>query len=284
MSQSALERGRLVQAVACDRQVRVLVVVVDGPVRELVRRHKLGPISSLLAAEGVAALALLSGQMKGDERQTARIFGENPKFSLEVDLYPNETLRARFEPADLSEPRDGLFDGLLAVQKFVDDQQVYRGVASVEHETIEAALQRYYLRSIQTDAIVRIHAALDNHGAVRFAAGILVERFPDMPTETFHALFDDALRQDFRTLMTTFAFGQLAGSEVEVLDARDLVFRCPCSLERARGTLAALGADDLEELLAEQGHTDVSCHFCNETYAFDGQALRALIDEIRAQR
>lgn len=280
---STFEIGRIVHAVACERQVRVLVAVVDGPARELCRRHQLGPLSSRLAAEGLAAIALLSGQMKGDERQTVRIFSDRPKFTLEVDLYPDETLRARFEPADLREPADGAFDGIIAVQKFVEDRQIYRGVADVQHETVEATLQRFYTQSVQVDAIVRVHAALDAAGKVRFAAGLIVERFPDMPSETFHALFDAALSQDFQALMTTFAFGQLAGSEVEVLEARDMRYRCPCSRERALNTLATLGADDLEKLLAEQGETSVTCHFCNEIYAFDAPALQNLIHQLRTE-
>ncbi len=69
--------------------------------------------------------------------------------------------------------------------------------------------------------------------------------------------------------------------DVEVLERRDdIKFQCKCSRERVEQTLISLGRSELEQLLAEDGQAEVSCHFCNETYRFNGSELSELIESI----
>jgi molecular chaperone Hsp33 len=79
--------------------------------------------------------------------------------------------------------------------------------------------------------------------------------------------------------MTAFAFGQLAGSAIEVLGARDIVFRCSCSRERVIDMLRSLGKIEVKSLLEEQGRAEVTCHFCAERYEIGGEELSALLSE-----
>jgi molecular chaperone Hsp33 len=270
--------GRIVSALACERRARVLVAVMHGPARELARRHHLGPGAARLASEGLVAAALLSSQLKGEERHTVNVYGEAPRFQLMVDLWAGGTLRARFEPADFA--GTDRFRGLIAVLKFVDGRETWRGLADIHDETLEGALHRYYAASVQVDARVRILAELDDEELPAFAAGVLVERFPDMDPETFSGLFDQALTEDFRSLMTGFAFGQLGGQSVEVLDWQDVRYRCPCSRERVLNMLRLLGAAELQELLENQGAAEVTCHFCNEAYHVPAEELQAILRDL----
>lgn len=269
--------GRVVSALACEGRVRVLVAVMDGPAISLARRHHLGPSAARLGAEGLVAAALLSSQLKGEERHTINIYGEEPAFELMIDLWAEGPLRARMSPADLAPVT--WFRGIMAVLKFLGNKELYRGIAPIEDETIESALQRYFTQSVQSDGRVRILAELDPQGQPTFAAGILVERLPDMDPEEFAALFDKPLQTDFRTQMTNFAFGQLAGGPVEVLDHRDYAYQCPCSRERILDMLQGLGPQEIQGILSDPGHAEVTCHFCNTTYRIDAPTLRALLPE-----
>jgi len=268
----------MVSALACEGKVRVLVVLLDGPCEELRQRHHLGPAAARLGAEGLIAAALLSSQIKGDERLTVNLYGERPKFELMVDVWSDGRLRARFQPAQLTPIVR--FRGLFAALKYVGSREVYRGIADVDDEDVESALQRYFVRSVQVDGRVRVLVELGADGRVAFAGGILVERFPDMDAEEFAQLFDEPLRQDFRALMTGFAFGALAGQPVEVLDHRDLVYRCPCSRARVLQMLQSLGATELASMLEEEGKAEVTCHFCNTVWTVDRPELVQLLDEL----
>jgi molecular chaperone Hsp33 len=271
--------GRLVTAMAHDNTVRVLVAVLHGPAQEMCRRHGLDPAASRLASEGMVAAALLGSQIKGREQLAVNVFGEDPEFSLNVDMRDEGAVRGRIEPQLLgtaaAEPHH--FRGLIAVIKHLDDEEIYRGVAEVTGGTVEDALQSFFDRSLQVDGRVRLEVQLGDDGRVEFAAGMLAERLPDLDPEDFRTRIAGPMQKDFRNLMTAFAFGQLAGAPVEVLESRELIFRCTCSHERVLSMLRALGPDELGEMLAEDGRAQVTCHFCNEVYEISGQEIEALL-------
>lgn len=277
---SDIRIGRLVRALACDRKVRILAVVADGPARELVDRHQLTGGAASVASEGLIAAVLLSSQVKGDERISIEVQGESPRFALTVDVWGDGPLRARFTPAAM--PAFTRFSGFLSAIRSLHGKELYRGVAEVVDEPFDRALARFMTSSEQVDGRVRILAELDEAGRPSFAAGLLVERFPDTDPGEFAALFDQPMAGDFKALMTGFAFGQLAGQQVEVLDARDLEFRCTCSRSRVEGMLKALGTNELSEMLAEDDGAEITCHFCNTRYQITGERLQEMLTELGA--
>lgn len=269
--------GRILYALMLDRRVRVLVAVMTGPADEVRRRHGLGPSAAVLAAEGLVAAALLSSQLKGEERHTVNLYGEDPKFELLADLWADGRLRARFQPADL--PPVERFQGLLAVLKFLGSHELYRGMAEVQDERIGGALQRYFQTSVQISNRVRIQAEVDDAGRVVFAAGLLIEPLPGVDLGELHASLDPAMEQDFRSLVVGVAAEQLAGQPLELLEAVDYSYDCPCSRDRVLGMLRTLGPDELMTMLEEDQGAEVTCNFCNERYRMDAAELGALIHE-----
>lgn len=272
--------GRLVTALGCDRRVRVLVAVIDGPAREMCRRHALQGSAAVAASEGLVAATLLSSQLKGHEQLSFNIHGEQPDFRFVADVREGVAVRARFDAPHALPDAELRFDGLVAMHKFLDDKELYRGMAEVEGGTIVEALQGFLDRSIQVDGIVRLRARLSDEGDLQVASGILVERLPDMEAAEFTGLVEQPLREDLDTVLNTFAFGQLAGSPVEVLDSQRVDFSCHCSEERVLSMLRALGREELQAMLDEDGQAEITCHFCNECYLVDSDGLRGLIDSL----
>ena len=46
-------------------------------------------------------------------------------------------------------------------------------------------------------------------------------------------------------------------------------FACSCSRERVGGMLKALGRDEIEGIVVEQGRVEIACDFCGRKYHFD---------------
>jgi molecular chaperone Hsp33 len=61
------------------------------------------------------------------------------------------------------------------------------------------------------------------------------------------------------------------------LAERPLKFVCTCSLERTERLLVALGVEEMQSLLAEQGQAELICHYCNAVYRLSADDLQRLI-------
>ena len=129
---------------------------------------------------------------------------------------------------------------------------------------------------------ILVCSAIASTGSAVFAAGLLVERFADFDAEEFSALFDESLQEDFKSMMTQFAFGQLAGAPIEVLEARDIRFQCHCSKNKVSNMLRGLGVDALEEMKAGHGGAEVTCHYCREVYDLTADELAGLVERLEA--
>ena len=46
-------------------------------------------------------------------------------------------------------------------------------------------------------------------------------------------------------------------------------------MERA---LLSLGADELRQMLDEQGHAELTCQFCDQVHQFSGEDLRRILE------
>lgn len=269
--------GRMIVALARNAGVRLLSVSVPGPATELADRHRLGPVARTRAAEGLVATALLSAHIKGEERLTFDLQATSPPCAAVFEINGDGTLRGRFRPADL--PDSASLAGLLSVSKSLGRTELYRGVAEVRNESVEAALQRYLHKSQQADSRVRLAALLGEDGAVEYADGLLMERMPHFPPEEFEELVKTILG-DPRRLFDELALGLFGGESVELVGDAQLRFSCGCSREKVVQMLRSLGAAEIDGILTDLGSAEVTCHFCNEVYRVEGPELLLIRDSL----
>jgi molecular chaperone Hsp33 len=60
-------------------------------------------------------------------------------------------------------------------------------------------------------------------------------------------------------------------------------FACTCSRERVAQMLRSLGADEVTDIVAEQGQVEIGCEFCGLKYRFDPVDARELFIPARDQ-
>ena len=106
-----------------------------------------------------------------------------------------------------------------------------------------------------------------------------VSRYPDQAaqwqhlqqlTRTLHAR--ELLSDPFETLL----FHLFHQEQVSVLPAEAVRFGCRCSMERAGNTLKAIGEQEAQGVLQEQGSITIHCEFCQQEYRFDAAAVERL--------
>ena len=69
----------------------------------------------------------------------------------------------------------------------------------------------------------------------------------------------------------------LGDLELAVLDEKEPHFRCQCSHERALLIIAALGRDEVKDMLEKDNGAELVCHFCNEAYQISAAELNDLL-------
>ncbi|MEN3185053.1 MAG: Hsp33 family molecular chaperone HslO [Atribacterota bacterium] len=71
----------------------------------------------------------------------------------------------------------------------------------------------------------------------------------------------------------------LWGLSYRLVGKSPLLYRCSCSMERAKHVLLLLGKEEIQGLLQREGLGEVRCAFCNQVYLFTREELKSLLEE-----
>jgi molecular chaperone Hsp33 len=273
--------GTMLRGLTLNGSARLVLVLLDGPAREMIRRHGLAGDAARVLAEGLVMTAILGAHIKGEERLFVQVQADSPKFSFLGEVTGDGGVRARVVPDVLT--LTGPIEVVLQAVKWDGPRELYRGLSPIEEGSFEGALSSYFTRSQQTTGLVRLGVSLNDDGTIRQAAGLLIERLggDESSLEAFVAAIEPLRSAPMEELVVGALSEELLGG-VEVLAQTSLLFACTCSMERVEATLVALGAADLRALAAEQGGTEVDCHFCSTQYRVTGARLVELAQGIEA--
>ena len=254
--------------------IRGEIVQLDATWRAVLERHDYPPLLRTLLGEMMAASALLSATLKFDGAMLMQVQGTGPLRLLVVECTSAGTLRATAKWDALPEQAgfaELLRDARCAITLIQPDgSQSYQGVVEVVGQCVADMLMHYMRHSEQIDTVLSVSA-----DATR-AAGLLLQRLPE-------AADDDTDRWDrVRMLAGTVQPSELLGlapvdvvrrlfheEDIRLFDPRPLAFRCSCSKARVESMLRMVGLEEVESVLAERGHVEVTCDFCNRVYRFD---------------
>ena len=66
--------------------------------------------------------------------------------------------------------------------------------------------------------------------------------------------------------------------KLKIIEKNDLAkYECDCNKNRMTKALIALGKDELNKIIEEDGGLEMSCHFCNKKYKFSKEELKELV-------
>ena len=270
----------LKRGVAHDSAVRFLSVRADEAVAIATQRHNLDRKGTEIIGEAMIAALMMSAYIKGNERITMQIQCEKPRLSLICDVNAEGHIRARLSPTRVRGDHTTLA-GVMLVIKHNASEELYRGVTEIQQEGIPTALQRHLQNSSQVDTVLKFDVTPGGR-----AAGLLVERLPaasgltSLTPDAFNATYGDLAAADGERLFAEVERDTLMGYDLLSAEARPITWRCQCSQARVEGMLTALGAEQLHEMLEEDGGAEITCHFCNLQYTVSGPRLAEIIESL----
>jgi molecular chaperone Hsp33 len=277
------------------RPVRGHWLHLTGAWRELHAHTEYPTMVRELLGQAVAASVLLAATLKFRGTLTFQLQGNGAVNLLVAQCTHDFRLRAvaRYEAALLPEApgegaRDELFrrlvgdEGRVTVTVEAEEHSLrYQGVVPLEGNSLAASLEAYFASSEQLPT--RVLLAADD----RCVAGMLVQRLPeagDGEVEEVSATWEAAQRGierlDREELLHEPVEGLLArgfsGHDLRLFAGTPVRFECRCNAGRVAGLLRALGADEVRDVLREQGTVTVTCEFCQRPYHFDAVDVESL--------
>ncbi|MFZ2172024.1 MAG: Hsp33 family molecular chaperone HslO [Methylococcaceae bacterium] len=213
--------------------------------------------SMILQAQGVGDFKALVAQSTHDRKLRGLIRSN--------DNVPAGSLKTMFGKGQL----------VLTIEP--DNAQPYQGIVPLQGRNLAAALETYFEQSEQLKTRLWLFAD-ETH-----AAGLLLQELPSQDNDKadwdrVEMLADTVTEQEMLELDCGHLLYRLFNEEnVRLFDAETVEFQCTCSRPRIERTLRAMGKDELERLLQEQGSIQVGCEFCNEQYLFDSFDVETLL-------
>lgn len=265
--------GWIARGITEDGSLRLLVVDVTEAAEQTRRRHGLDRGAARVAAEGLAATALLAAQIKGEERLLLQLQAERPAISFAGEVRADGSLRARLRPTQLPEASARRLSGLLLAIKHDASHELYRGISEIRSESLASALRRHLHQSSQVPGALRLEAEQGEGAALRFVGGMYAERLPGGRLEPAQIFEAGPVSSQVRALLKP---EQSDARSVRWLQRLPTRWTCTCSRHRVEQMLRSLGSQALQEMADEEGQAEVSCDFCQTTRVIPAERLLAL--------
>ncbi len=269
--------------------IRGHIVHLDASWRALLEHREYPTVIRDTLGEAVAASVLLAATLKFDGTLSLQLQGQGPMHLMLAQCSDTLGVRAvaRYKEADYQRDLTSLSGkGAMTVTLENEDlSQRYQGIVPLSGERLADCLRSYFDSSEQLPTRLWLHA--DENGA----SGLLLQRLSvdsvqsratgsrlhDVEPEEIEdawrrvQLLGDTLKpEELRWLSDRSLLRRLfSEDDVRLFESAPVFFRCRCSRERVVSMLRSLGPDEVRSVLAEQGHVEVRCDFCNRSYRFD---------------
>lgn len=286
-------KDHLVRAITREANIRGLACVTTRLVDEACKRQGAYPTACAALGRALTGGALMGALLKTGQRVALRFEGDGPLKKILAEADSDGAVRGLVRVPQVDLPlKAGKLDvagalgssGLLIVTKDLRLKEPYTGMVNLSSGEIAEDLAHYLTESEQIPSAVGLGVYVDAGGTVTAAGGFLLQSFPPYNYEAVDAIIKrietlPPITDQFRgggtpKSMLASLFGDIPH---DVLEEREVYFRCSCSRERVESALVSLGRAELEKLVDEQGETDVRCEFCLETYHLTREDLLRLL-------
>lgn len=263
-------------------------VLLNDAYQEIIKRKEYPlPLEKLLG-EFVAAIALLRDIVKIDGVLSIQAKGYGFLSTLMTECDEHQNLRgiAQWDESqripEVISLKEALAGGYLAITIQPRNGQRYQGIVELVGDTLSECLEQYFAQSEQLPSRVWLAA----NGAQ--CGGLFLQRLPEEQAKEN----DEDAWERLTHLASTVKEEELLGldtaellhrlyheEEVRLYDIKPMQFGCSCSRQRTLDAVMSLGAEEIREILIEQGSILVDCQFCAEKYQFTEEELAGLLGD-----
>ncbi len=290
---------KLIHGTAADGTVRIMAAITTDITKESVRRHQTSPTVSAALGRVLTGTLLLGASLKEFDRLTVKIECDGAVEGITAEATVNGTVRGFVKnPHAELPPNNGKFNvaGVIGNGMFYViresgyeiglHREPYVGSVPIVSGEIAEDFAYYLAKSEQIPSAVLLGVLLQNQEPfVKASGGVMIQMMPganehiitmieDIISHAPHitsVISEGATAED----LVKLALGEI---EFEILEEKDIEFKCNCSFKRAVSLISSLGHEEVASMLAEDKGANMTCGFCNEIYTLDESDLRKMLD------
>ena len=289
---------KIVRAISSDGLVQAAAICSRDLTERARQIHNASPVATAALGRALSAASLMGNALKGQGASvTLQFKGGGPLGTLLVvsDAEGNVRGYAVNPQTDLPLRPDGKLDvggavgceGTLTVIKDLNMREPYVGTVDLLGGEIAEDVAAYFVESEQIPTACGLGVLVDRDRSVKAAGGYLIQLLPGAGEDTIVKVEggimaagsvtsflekDDDPEHLLRHVMSDF--------DLKVFDATEVEYRCYCSRDRVERALVALGREEVENIIREQGGCEMTCQFCDVVYKFTAEDLEKLLKEM----
>lgn len=278
-----------------DGEVRVSAVSATRMVNQMAANHNTGLLETYMLGQGYIAGALLSSEVKGNDRIRLEIECGGPVKGMSIEAWACGAVRGYLmrNPIVLDHELKSLDTneiygpGFLTVTKILEGSKTpFSGQIMMEYGHLAQDLALYYQQSQETPSLFALSVHFDNKGRVWGAGGIFMQALPGCGEDVLASLQEKAKTMgDIGTFLSEggtlkeYMEKEFSSFGVMHLDSSPIGFSCPCNEKNFRGYLVNLPKEEKEEILKGEFPLVLQCFNCGTEYKFEKSELETLFTE-----
>ena len=282
--------NNVIIATALNKHVRVYLFNSREVVEEARKLHDLWP-TSCAALGRTLSITSLMGLMQKQEDETVSVTingggsigtilcvanskGEVKGFCGDNEIY--------LKYNDSNKLAVGLCvgtNGYLKVTKNLKLKQQYTSQVDLQTGEIGDDFAYYFSVSEQRPTIVSVGVLVDTDYSVKSSGAMIIELLPNHTEEDIQYL-ENLKLEPISTVLDVddnlYNYLNKLFSDAEVLEEKNVIYKCGCSKEKFMADLLTLPRKDIEELALED-QINIKCEFCNTEYIIDKNDINTLL-------
>ena len=273
----------LKKALVLNKEARAYIISNKDTVNEAINRHNLWPGATSVLGKTLTIAQIMGSMLKGKEALTIKINGGNGQVgNIIVDANSKGEVRGYVDNPSVSIVNNsgGMNDyyaigteGMIDVIKDLKLKETF--TSSVECTgNLANDFTYYFFESEQTPSVVYLGMLIDVDNTCKLSGGLIIQLLPNARE---YASFNELLEKYSLDEILQLFFKD----DYEIVEEREVSFKCPCSKENFSKALLTLGKEELQEIANEDHHIEAVCHYCGEKYNFDEEEINELIKNIK---
>ena len=288
------DKDSLLRLMLNDGEVRVMMVRATRMTQEAANIHQASDTATAAIGRVLPVCAMMGGLIKEEEgRLTVSISGDGAGGRITCGVQNNRLKIAVENPqAELPKLQDDRFDvagfigreGQIVVVKDFKGGEPFSSICRLVSGELGEDFAHYFTVSEQVPSLVAL-GCLNQDGVVLSAGGILIQAMPGCSNKTIAELelripfYANISREIYDRSLMQLATAWFADFEPTFLGEEEIVLQCDCSREKMRRALAALGEEDLKDMLHAGEPAQLTCHFCRTERSFTPDDISAILKE-----